>query len=315
MKCRSKTSGFTLVELLVVITIIGILIALLLPAVQAAREAARRAKCSNNFKQVGVALHSYHQARNSFPPGSFNSYATAPSPECGLHITASYSNYGWGAQILPYVELQTIFDRLSWTNGGYSNASAQESKTRIDTYLCPSDPQDGELVMPNDKAPTWLCRQTNMAGVADSNNWCCYSDLYPKQYPIADGVMADLKGCSTDDIKDGLSNTLMIGEGAGGGRDTHIGFFWASWNVADTGLGINNPVTTVPGGGKWDTTNDNGSFSSFHPGGCHFLMCDGSVAFLSQNISQNYLAALTTRDGERVNSNGAPDKILVSGPP
>jgi prepilin-type processing-associated H-X9-DG protein len=121
--------------------------------------------------------------------------------------------------------------------------------------------------------------------------------------------------CRIDDVKDGTSNTLLLGEVAGKGPGTHEAFFWAGGNMLTTLEGINGPHTSV--GGTWPT---NGmsfyatGFGSWHPGGCNFVLADGSVTFISQNVGQNVLRALTTRDGKGKGT-GAPDDVLISGPP
>jgi len=307
----SGRSAFTLVELLVVIAIIGILIALLLPAVQAAREAARRAQCSNHFKQVGLAMHNYHSTFKSFPPGLLMWTSSTP-PECGPRGDAQYyAGFAWSVFLLPYLEQQPVYDLIDFIQaGGHSHPFSYfepegpsgkntrlAGQTRIDTFLCPSDPQDGELVSccswdePNTPEDV---RQTNMCGVADSEDYSC-DGLWPLQFVRADGALAERQACRLRDILDGSSHTLVIGEVTGGGRGSHSAHFWSSWNVLDTGEGINGPYT-IPGGGVWSHFRLTG-FSSFHSGGCHFGLGDGSVQFLSENIDFTLLKALATRDG------------------
>jgi len=313
--------GFTLVELLVVITIIGILIALLLPAVQAAREAARKVQCANNFKQVGLALHHYHASIECFPPGEIEWANDAG--KCGPHPTnpSWYFGVGWGTLLLPHLEQQAVYDRFDFSflnqfyvyqPGGGINGSA--SRTRIAVYLCPSDPQGGECIGVSSADPPDACaleegglRQSNMAGVIDSQDRMCYTLSTHAQvvlhFSLSDGIMANLQPCRIRDISDGTSNTLMIGEVTGQGKGSYRGFCWAHVGIAETANGINGPGT-VPGGGTGSSFYTSG-FSSFHPGGCHFLMADGSVQFLSQNIYQNLLVALTTRAGGEVVSGSA----------
>jgi prepilin-type processing-associated H-X9-DG protein len=126
--------------------------------------------------------------------------------------------------------------------------------------------------------------------------------------------------CTIADIRDGTSNTLAIGEVTGEGHDTHNAPLWAARDLQTTRDGINSPLCTAPGGHYGTSACGNcfydAGFASWHPGGCHFLLADGSVAFLSQNIDQHLLAAMTTRDGATSNhyESGA-DKVLVSGAP
>ena len=320
--------GFTLVELLVVITIIGILIALLLPAVQAAREAARRVQCANQFRQVGIALHNYHNARECFPPGEVE-WADR-SQDCGPHPTKPnwYYGFGWGTHMLPYIEQQAVYDLFDFSNfawyykyqaGGGPNGKV--CRTKVPVFLCPSDPQQGECLwissadtLASVAAETGGIRQSNMAGVVDSQHaWCYITSSGAKvvkqlglsgKIPMADGIMGNLEPCRLRDISDGTSHTLLIGEVTGGGPGTHKGFGWAHLGVTDSSGGINGPGT-APGGSYSGGGSYFSGFSSYHPGGCHFTMGDGSVQFISQNISQHVLTALTTRAGGEVVS-GTP---------
>ena len=311
--------AFTLVELLVVITIIGILVALLLPAVQAAREAARKLQCGNNFKQVGIALHNYHAARGCFPPGEFQEY---PTPSGGGFF------YAWSVYLLPYIEYSTIYDKYNFAaHWGYADNTPLPGgtitnyllgQTPIWTYLCPSDPQAGELVgihtYPN-RAPD--AALTDMCAVSDSNNWTANSPYgcNATDFPGNDGVFGGNGCCTVANIKDGTSNTLAIGEVTGMGPGSLWGEIWIGENLLDTKDGINNPMVTVPGGGTFPMNPLDTGFSSFHPAGCHFLMADGAVAYLSENIAQIVLTALTTRDGMDHYNTGLPDQVLVTGPP
>jgi prepilin-type N-terminal cleavage/methylation domain-containing protein/prepilin-type processing-associated H-X9-DG protein len=314
MKRSTAKSAFTLVELLVVITIIGVLIALLLPAVQAAREAARRMQCGNNFKQVGVALHNYHAAKGCFPPGDFETTKAYPSAP---------GSFSWSVYLLPYVEQQAVYDmyifgidsppspRIHYWSPA-SNATA--SSTRILAYICPSDPLQGTL-LPGEGAVTDMC------GVSDSVNQCYPSDYKLRTFPAeVDGIFGSNGCCTMADIIDGASNTLIVGEVTGGAYPdgSPAGFFWPYANVLDTLDGINGPFT-MPGSGKWPPWPYDlysSGFASWHPGGCNFALADGSATFISQNVASDILQALTTRDGANRRSYTIPaTEKLVSGPP
>jgi len=300
------------VELLVVITIIAMLAAMLLPAAQSAREAGRRIQCANHFKQTGLAMRNYHTIHESFPPGMIV-WDGRWSPSCGETGSASqYHGWGWGAFILPHLE-QTRLDATIDFDEWYSDLGGnfQAAANRVETYLCPSDPQNGELVgccsgRQNGTDPYEDLRMTNMAGVADSEDWTC-NGIAAYQYRYNDGMMGAREGAKLGQVRDGGSNTLLIGEVTGGGPSTFRAHFWATWDLLDTKDGINGPFTVVGGAwapdeyhqGTYTGFRDTG-FSSYHPGGCYFVMVDGSVQYLSENIASVTLKALTTRDGGEV---------------
>ncbi len=301
---RRLMQGFTLVELLVVIAIIGILIALLLPAVQAAREAARRSHCSNNFKQVGLALHNYHDAKKALPAG-LTQWGPDFGTKCGPQQTY-YFGFAWSAYILPYLEEKNIYSKFDFSKqlDGLPGDNFKAGGLRIETYLCPSDPNGGNLVNFsggdfNGTDPREDMRGTNIACVVDSNDWSC-DGLWPKLFRFTDGMFGSVTGCRFKDVTDGTSKTLMVGEVTGDVKENYSGFFWVGGAQADTRDGINGPFT-LPGG-SFQATSGGVSwgmrlsgFSSWHRGGCHFTFGDGSVHFVSENIASTVLAALTTR--------------------
>jgi prepilin-type N-terminal cleavage/methylation domain-containing protein len=311
--------AFTLVELLVVIAIIGILIALLLPAVQAAREAARRIQCANHFKQIGIALHNYHGTHKCFPAGMIV-----------RNYGGSYYDWAfpWSLVILPHAEETYVENQIDY-NVPYWVTEEHRALGQlvIEMYACPTDPNSGGWVETssgwhNGDSPTEDERPTSATGVADSITFS-YAHVHPAgrpkdPRPDGDGMFYGNSFVRIRDVTDGTSHTLMVGEMTGA-RGTHPnqgpGYFqeWCfSFNVQDTADGINGPGT-VPGGrddtpsGDW-IDGDGGNrhielfeeigFSSFHPGGCHFLLTDGSVHFIVEEIDQAILAALTTRAGE-----------------
>ena len=289
---HSKKCGFTLVELLVVITIIGILIALLLPAVQAAREAARRMQCTNNLKQLGLAAQLYHEARGTLPPGA--------------GIFNAWGGWPWTAFILPYTEAGNIFDQLDYTKASNQWISAPASgylnhilvKTILPVCQCPSAPPlkltpcCGAYAMNGEGAKHMA--QTNYATVTT------HTHIYAALTEAGSGCMYTNSKVRMDDITDGTSQTLLIGEripfpdtdpqktampGCSSG-DCDFGPAWAGMSYITTRFGINNP-----GGMNWDET----GVQSSHPGGASFAFADGHVAFLSETIRLATLWALTTR--------------------
>ena len=297
---RRTLHGFTLIELLVVIAIIGILIAILLPAVQAAREAARRSQCANNFKQVALAIHNYNDVAATFPSGLFMWNTVAP---CSIPPGArsSYTGWGWGTFVLPYLEQETTFKQMNFNEGAITGPmSFKTSAIFVNSYLCPSDPQGDELTAmtnagQNGDGPNEDCAKTNMAGVADSVDWTCDVNGYPTWK--GDGVLFNASRIRFTDVVDGTNQTLLVGEVIGIGPQTYQGFPWVTWDILHTANGINTAVRNRPST-VWDVTKM--SFSSFHPGGCYFANCDGSVRFVNDTISQIVLKALTTRSGGEV---------------
>jgi prepilin-type N-terminal cleavage/methylation domain-containing protein len=310
---RATARAFTLVELLVVIAIIGVLIALLLPAVQAARESARRTQCANNFKQVGLACHNYEVAVGSFPTG-INMWRQSTGACSFIPVPSNqYIAFGWGTFILPYLEKSTVYDRFEFSRGNsgyyYSEGGSWIAGGQfIDAYLCPSEPTGRQLVscctgIKNGTVEEEDLAVTHMAGVADSLDWTCNgawpragSDS-PAGIRPANGVFFQRSHVRVAEISDGTSNTLLIGEIiAAPPPEQFNGMFWSTWNVLDTHNPINYSlrVYTSP----WDTAT--GSFASYHPQGCNFVLGDGSVRFVSENIDQRTLQALATRGGGEV---------------
>ncbi len=300
--------GFTLVELLVVIAIIGVLIALLLPAVQQAREAARRMQCTNNLKQIGIAMHNFHDTYNKVVPMSHEDFGDENA----------HGNWGWAVDLMPFLELSNTYDALNPSYGNNKNnywpynASSPKNilhnavndatllgimQTPVDAFMCPST-AGPEL---NESKPIPY----------DSGNGDKY--LARADYIVAnDADNIDRQDCDGSfvwtryespltfaSITDGLSNTIFVGErcytlggeligsgvvyghagnndGAGGGATT-TGFFY----IAGSGL---MPINSTNGGSDNDHRQ---GFASNHPGGANFVLGDGSVRFIPETIDHN----------------------------
>ncbi|MFI4876206.1 MAG: DUF1559 domain-containing protein, partial [Blastopirellula sp. JB062] len=269
-------------------------------AVQQAREAARRSACTNNFKQVGLAIHNYHDTHRAFPISDHFS-----TNSCGGQApwNANNHHYSWGAHILPYLEQSAVYDNISFErNYNYKSNTLEDIGMTIDAYLCPSDPQGDPRTIrtgaisnggPDNKDDLG---RSNMASTADSRDWLCASN---RARIDGDGILFNYSRTKFASVTDGTSNTFLVGEVTGGKSGSYEGNYWSVMNHADTAGGINGPHT-IPGGltGTWSL--DTQEFSSYHPGGCHFLMADASVHFLSENINQLTLAGLTTRGGGEV---------------
>jgi prepilin-type N-terminal cleavage/methylation domain-containing protein/prepilin-type processing-associated H-X9-DG protein len=205
---KTTRGGFTLIELLVVIAIIAVLIALLLPAVQAAREAARRAQCSNNLKQIGLALHNYHTSLNTFPlSNTIAYYQTPPTP-------ANQTSWGtWSAQalLLGYIEGQPLYNAINfdWTNwyGTGASINATVFNTDLAVFMCPSD----AIVGISHSISTNANGNNNYVGCygTTTDEWCGGT---PNCDGSSTGVFAHFQSYGLQAITDGSSNTLAFSE-------------------------------------------------------------------------------------------------------
>ena len=311
---KNQRRGFTLVELLVVIAIIGILIALLLPAVQQAREAARRIQCTNNLKQLGVALHNYHDTFGSLPSGAIRKNGN--------------SCWGWSALILPFVEQENMYDELGVTKGSpddshVANATLTENymKTPLDAYLCPSDSGFSGSLNTNRQVDSGDFSGTNLTP-AVSNYVGNFGHLTDTDAPLNNtGLFFFNSKIKFRDVTDGLSNTVAVGERESfncksgtwfGSSFSGVGTVGASMILASNRPQINLDTDTQ----AWNAADMQGcgsGFSSLHPGGAMVLFCDGSVKFLSETIEHNWYAADPTDPVEndiRHNSNGVFQNLM-----
>ena len=311
--------GFTLVELLVVIAIIGILVALLLPAVQAAREAARRMQCSNNLKQLALAVHTYADANQSFPSGYICNASQAKN-----QLGHERSHWSWGALVLPFIEQKPLHDQLQvgprplWVN--LSSATELAAlRAPIQAFVCPSDPgpalndfNEQYADNPADPNAAWYDHRvtpngTTMIAIAKSNyvgvaetNVSTTPPVDPVQYGPPGGVFFQNSGTKFGDITDGTSNTLMLGERAWKvgtlivGAGNALGFS-SETNTQSASAGIKAAQMAVLGicyNGINQTAinrvHQTRGFYSTHPGGAQFALCDGGVRFISATIDYRY---------------------------
>jgi len=242
---RMRRSGFTLVELLVVIAIIGILVALLLPAVQAAREAARRMSCGNNLKQLGVALHNYHDTYKVFPPGTINAANSSSSmqPILDHPLTGGTLNHTGHMLILPFMEMQPLHDQINFNicssgfegsyagtglRGGWPNTNTPLMQILIPTFLCPSDRGDERGALLRTDVANYIAdgqRHTNYAlcagahgnGWSNGHNWQTYSASTSTLMDGRTGVpyrgaFGHNGAARFRDFIDGTSNVVIVGE-------------------------------------------------------------------------------------------------------
>jgi prepilin-type N-terminal cleavage/methylation domain-containing protein len=307
--------GFTLVELLVVITIIGILIALLLPAVQAAREAARRMQCTNNLKQIGIGLHNYCQAHGVFPFGSMRKPGSVDPSRQDASNGRWYDDFTWLSQIGPQVEQQAwynLFDFRVTVSNPKNNAGR---RAKIGLFGCPDD----GIVQNEFFSDTWARVRTNYV-CNWGNTGYAQKDHSGLKFGKAPFTFGD---CVTiSDVRDGTSNTLMVSEtltpkgpnweGPPGETiistgnqcfDTYVG---PNARVPDEACRRCPDPATKGGtncvviGGNLETdipATHHFAARSFHPGGVVSALCDGSVRFFSDSIELDTWRALSTAAG------------------
>ena len=311
-------SGFTLVELLVVITIIGILIALLLPAVQAAREAARRMQCGNNIKQLALALHGYHQQNGIFPPAL--QYPNGRRP-----FSTTLMGPNWAILALPFIEQQALYDSLDRTVAvSHANNRALRGQS-LPAMACPSDTAPRTPYVGNSSAEGDNWARGNY-GANGGNGYVHYDAAFPTDASHAGapgwtsnrtrGVMGCNASTSIAEITDGTSNTMLLAEMRVGLSERDRRGCWALGGAASSALfafglqDANGPnprydlsddiagcdylkntspgqaallsegMTCIEAGG-----NDQGASRSCHPGGVHIALADGSVFFVSDHVN------------------------------
>ncbi|EAQ82046.1 DUF1559 domain-containing protein [Blastopirellula marina] len=319
-----KRTGFTLVELLVVIAIIGVLIALLLPAVQQAREAARRMSCSNQLKQLGLAMHNYH-----------DTYLALPARVGGTEVTGPRIS-GW-ISLLPFIEERALYDQIVSTSPAFNVKPWEKNyvpyNTQVQMLICPSE--------------TGIVQSSDIFDGKGSSNYafsigdCCRYSL-PQQNAEARGVFSKYDFCNFKKITDGLSNTVMLGEkGLGSDEKNLIGGIVVTGSpwVVNEQDGINpgicqalrplgktysNTTATLNySGRRWSDgavnmqgfctilapnspscsrkTNDWSesiiTASSYHPGGANAVFCDGSVSFIPETIDTGDLSKMAPQSG------------------
>ena len=329
---RTARQGFTLIELLVVIAIIAVLVGLLLPAVQKVREAAARLRCANNLKQIGLAVHAYHDANTYFPPGYVDGNTTTtstPDKDVG-------PGWAWSAFLLPYIEQGNLYNRINFMQPVGMGVNAQISQQSLTIFQCPSDPyqQVFSVYDSNFSNPIATVAHSNYVGC---NGWEeCFNGAggNPQPGPGADGL-AGIYGqagrglfyrnsrTNVASVTDGMSNTIFVGERSGNHSPS-------TWTGAVPGgrcpawMATQPPSPySPPPGPAYDNADfgealvlahcnathlpnadfpiyDPDTFYSMHIGGANFLLGDGSVRFLTSSINPNTYQALGTIGGGEV---------------
>ena len=320
--CKSK--GFTIVELLVVITIIGILISLLLPAVQAAREAARRTQCANNLKQIGLATLNYENTWRILPAGA---YVASPDWSDWTVYRGSIL-----IRLLPYIEQQALYDQFDLTrqtgDQTLSGSATPIGTTIVAAYVCPSDSYPSIITDSNTGYPPAIINRAKHNYAAScgptalgANSGCdCETYLTLNQTAASLGVSAPMYRPGTNagvfgrnsvsnplsSIRDGLSNTILFGEVLPACSATQRN---GGWSASNNGQGLTSTLVPI----NYDTSDDSSpdychrsynwnmelGFKSSHPGGAQFTFGDGSIHFLSENIDYgNYQYLGGKADGQ-----------------
>jgi prepilin-type N-terminal cleavage/methylation domain-containing protein/prepilin-type processing-associated H-X9-DG protein len=289
--------GFTLIELLVVIAIIAILIALLLPAVQQAREAARRSQCKNNLKQIGLALHNYHDVFGMFPPGYVKPVHTAAAPSW---VTAGPAGWGWAAFILPYLDQSALYNQMDVSGLGYPHDYTSQIRTPLAVYRCPSD------IGPKINDRSWWRSKTDSGHTAATSNYkAVNSHAYLQVNNNATGGFSTNSSTGMRDILDGTSNTIAVGETAYVPVLNPTGGVWAgsidsdSTNprdaCGDSLVGASARINEIViDNSRFSNSADTWSkgwmammsMNSYHTGGVQVVFFDGSVRFIGENIQQ-----------------------------
>lgn len=299
----STRRGFTLIELLVVIAIIAILIALLVPAVQKVRQAAARTQCQNNLKQLGVAIHNYHDANKHLPISVSPWNEGGPAPRTGR---------GWILESLPYFEQEALYREFEPSRVGdmFAGQGLMNCQPQMKTFLlvlrCPADTSVGDLSTSEYQWGPTPVALTSYKGVIGTSNMGGFLAGLPSPYNVDGHNTKDCNGLffrNTYQVKirlanilDGTSNTLAIGE------DIHeANFHGAAFYANGDYASCHQPPNTIPNPpdpGNWPRVI---SFRSKHTGGLNFCLADGSVKFLQQDIDPMTYRMLCTRNlGEAV---------------
>ena len=280
-----KKRGFTLVEVLVVIAIIGTLVGLLLPAIQSARDAARISACKSNLRQFGVAMHNYETSSRQLPPGY--RYVAQPAGN-GL-------GFSWGSLVLPFMEEMAIFQEFRFDLPLYDPANLVPRERHLPAFLCPADPISPKgFVEMGDERYAMACYVGNFGP----------PDLDETQEK-RDGVFSRNSTTRLREITDGLSKTYLLGERQNGpfrhaGVHGHHFEYETAWagairDVDDPSDDHGHMVLFQSGHPPNDSASDDRDVSSAHRGFAQFLMCDGSVRAVAESIQPGLYVAFSTR--------------------
>lgn len=302
---RMVPSGFTLIELLVVIAIIAVLIALLLPAVQQAREAARRTQCKNNFKQLGLALHNYHDNYQMFPPSTVNPGSERSATFVPPGQVRNFTGYLY---ILPFIDQANVYNQINfslatgkadWNSLGGGGEQPVLNNLKLAGFLCPSDPEydTPHTYTPQNMYTITGAQRTSYGFVHEETEYHGLTGgLYSSNTNPGRSVFGINSSAGLHSIKDGSSNTFLMIETPLQKTDTAYGPFVTGYTHTHfiiPAYGINQNYLTTKLVYAWRA-------GSAHTGGCQALMGDGSARFISANIDQNLLNGIVSISGSEI---------------
>lgn len=313
---RKKQRGFTLIELLVVIAIIAIVASLLLPAVQQVREAARKTQCKNNLKQIGIALHNYHDTYTVFPPG-YIARDVSPSDNAAAEAGPGFA---WGTMLLPFLDQAPVYGLFDFEGNATDAQNAETGAMNLKQFICPSDPAsinftptDGSSNIQDSNGADIVLAPSNYVGMYGYGN-------VTARPGSGSGILYRNSSVGIRDLTDGTAYTYAVGE-----RNFALGK--STWYAAIPGYEVNAGMSGMMssmtegsaqlvlghvGQGEGTmmvmhhTANNTPhvvNYGSKHEGGTHFLMCDGAVDFVSENVNyDNYRHSGERNDGEVLGS-------------
>ena len=291
MSRKSRRSGFTLVELLVVAGAVSVMGTQLIQAITEAREAARRSQCKNNLKQIALSLHNYHDTYNGLPPGWIGvDSETEKANVMGLN------GWAWGARLLPFMDQAPLYNTLNFSASVTDPKHAQIVNKTFPTLRCPSDPFTKKVVKLKDAKGEAVAEvgPSNYPGSFGTGNLAKCEKMKPGETCTGDGIFEHNTTIKFGDIKDGLSNTLAVGERTIDEKTDRVTTWSGVFPKAKS------PFSRILATSEQELNAKEKSvygYASPHTGGAHFMIMDGVVRFIKSDLDLKVFQALTTRAG------------------